>query len=115
MPETATYIAALRSGRVDYIGHNMSTHLSTNDEADSLLRTNPELRANSYYFRSNQVFAMYVQDKPFDDIRVRRAMQMALDNKTIGCWTTRGTRAGTRPRRRPPGDLGQSDWVYTVA
>lgn len=109
MPETATYIAALRSGRVDYIGHNMSTHLSTIDEADSLLRTNPELRANSYYFRSNQVFAMYVQDKPFDDIRVRRAMQMALDNETIAATVFKGQALST-----PQGVIGRALKDYVV-
>ena len=109
MPETATYIAALRSGRVDYIGHNMSTHLSTIDEADSLLRTNPELRANKYYFRSNQVFALYVQDKPFDDVRVRRAMQMALDNETIAATVFKGQALST-----PQGVIGRALTDYIV-
>ena len=109
MPESATYIAALRAGRIDYIGHNMSTHLSTIDEADSLLRTNPELRANSYYFRSNQVFAMYVQDKPFDDIRVRRAMQMALDNETVAATLYKGQALAT-----PQGVVGRALKDYVV-
>ena len=109
MPESATYIAALRAGRIDYIGHNMSTHLSTIDEADSLLRTNPELRANSYYFRSNQVFAMYVQDEPFDDIRVRQAMQMALDNETIAATLYKGQALAT-----PQGVVGRALKDYVV-
>ena len=109
MPETPTYIAALRAGRVDYIGHNMSTHLSTIDEADSLLRTNPELRANKYYFRSNQVFAMYVPDPPFDDVRVRRAMQMALDNDTIAATVFKGQALST-----PQGVIGRALTDYIV-
>lgn len=109
MPETATYIAALRAGRVDYIGHNMSTSLDTIDEADSLLRTNPELRANAYYFRSDQVFAMYVQDKPFDDVRVRRAMQMALDNETIAATVYKGQAEST-----PQGVIGRALTGFVV-
>ena len=36
-----------------------------------------------YLFRSNNSFGMNVNKPPFDDIRVRKAMQMALDLETI--------------------------------
>ncbi len=83
MPDAATRIAALRAGRVDYLGHNASSQIRTVDEGLSLLKTNPELRANAYYFRANNSYGFRVNEEPFNDIRVRRAMQMALDMPTV--------------------------------
>jgi len=108
MPEPATWIAALRAGRVDYIGTNVATELEFDDAAD-LLRTNPELQAHRHHVRSDQVFAMYVQDEPFDDIRVRRAMQMALDNETMNADVYRGQALVT-----PQGVIGRSQPDYIV-
>ena len=109
MPEPATWIAALRAGRVDYIGANVATALEQFDEAATLLRDNPELRAHRYYGRSDQAFAMYVSDKPFDDIRVRRAMQMALDNESIA-EAIYGGEAQTTPQ----GVIGRSQSGFIV-
>ena len=81
--DPATQIAALRAGRVDYMGHNAGSTIKSIDDALNLNRTNPELRANAYYFRANDVYGVRVDKKPFDDVRVRRAMQMALDLPTI--------------------------------
>ena len=49
----------------------------------SLQRTNPEIEVHSYYQRSFQVFTLNIRNAPFDDIRVRHALQMALDLETI--------------------------------
>ncbi len=109
MPEPATWIAALRAGRVDYIGANVATALEQFDETATLLRDNPELRAHRYYGSSDQAFAMYVSDKPFDDIRVRRAMQMALDNDTIAAAIYGGQAQAT-----PQGVIGRSQPGFIV-
>ena len=44
MPEVATYMAALRTGKVDYIGVTGGSYMtSTLDQVESLQRTNPEI------------------------------------------------------------------------
>ena len=80
MPEVATYISALRSGQLDYIGAaGGTTTLRGVDQLESLQRTNPELKVYPFALRSDQDVGMNTQVKPFDDIRVRKAMQMALN------------------------------------
>ena len=109
MPEAATRIAALRAGRIDYVGANVASALQRFDEAASLLSEHPELPAHRFYERSDQAFAMYVQDAPFDDIRVRRAMQMALDNEAIAAALFDGQALTT-----PQGVIGRSRTDYSV-
>ncbi len=83
MPETATQLAAIRSGKVDYIGPIGAAQMRTLDQVESLQRTNPELVIYPFYNRSDNGIGMNVQIKPFDDIRVRKAMQMALNLEEI--------------------------------
>ena len=84
MPEEATRLAALRSGRIDYSGyHGAGTMIKSIDVAESLKRTNPELVLNEYSERADNGFMFNVSEPPFDDIRVRKAMNMALDHETI--------------------------------
>jgi peptide/nickel transport system substrate-binding protein len=103
MPEPATWLAAMRAGRIDFLGANVATAIERFDEAANLLDDRPELQAHRHYVRSDQAFAMYVADAPFDDIRVRRAMQMALDNETIATAVYQG-QADTTPQ----GVIGRS-------
>ena len=84
MPEVATRLAALRTGRVDYIGPIGATTMRSLDQVESLQRTNPELVIWPVPpGRSDNGFGVNVQMKPFDDIRVRKAMQMALNLEEI--------------------------------
>ncbi len=84
MPEVATRLAALRTGRVDYIGPIGATTMRTLDQVESLQRTNPGLVIWPVPpGRSDNGFGVNVQMKPFDDIRVRKAMQMALNLEEI--------------------------------
>ncbi len=83
MPEPATYLAALRTGKVDYIGPIGETQIRSLDQIESLQRTNPELVIYSFTTYSTNSFGPNVQLPPFDDIRVRKAMQMALNLEEI--------------------------------
>ena len=59
--------------------------LRTIEQVESIQRTNPEvLNYGRLRFRSDMMvlLAMNTQIEPFDDIRVRKAMNMALDLET---------------------------------
>ena len=81
--EGATRLAGLRSGTLDYMGHPGSSQIQSIDQALSLARTNPELAMHEWQERSNNSFNLNKSRPPFDNIDVRRAMQMALDLDTM--------------------------------
>ena len=83
MPEVATQLAAMRTGKVDYVGVAGVAQLRTVEQVESIQRTNPEVELWPVRFRSDSGFAMNTQIEPFDDIRVRKAMNMAPDFETI--------------------------------
>ncbi len=83
MPEVATALSALRTGKVDYVGPIGAAQMRTLDQVESLQRTNPELVIWPYTNRSDNGIGMNVQIKPFDDIRVRQVMQMAINLEEI--------------------------------
>ena len=94
IPEKATAMAALRSRELDYVG--TCGHLITSpDQIGSLRRTNPEIVQWSLFGRSDNSFAMDVTKPPFDDLRVRKAMQTALDPETFNLTFLRGEGVST--------------------
>ncbi len=82
MTDSATRLAAMRTGQVAYLGQGVSAPPNLED-VESLRKTNPEIVVYTYSFRSDHGYALNVTKPPFDDIRVRRAMQMALDLETL--------------------------------
>ena len=83
MAEEATRIAALRSGKVDIAAQAGVSSIGTLDVVRSLQKTNPEIEVHGHYYRSFQSVTLNIRNAPFDDIRVRHALQMALDLETI--------------------------------
>ena len=81
--EEATRIAALRTGVVDALENAGSAQITSIDAAERLKETNPELVFWDFSIRSETSGAYNTTKPPFDDIRVRHAMQMALDLETI--------------------------------
>ena len=90
MPEVATSLAALRSGKADHIGAIGQTMLGSLDQVESLQRTNPELVIKPFYGRSNLGIGLNVQLPHFSDIRVRIAMQKAINLDEINQAYWRG-------------------------
>ena len=81
--EQATILAMMRTGKADYIGYGGDTQITSIDAATSLQRTNPELNLWPYSYRAETAMAFNVQIPPWNDVRVRRAVQMAIDLETI--------------------------------
>ncbi len=83
MPDKATSLAALRSAKIDYIGQPGINQLQA-AQVERLKRTNPEIVVHPWAFRSETSVAFNMRHpSPFLDIRVRKAMQMAIDLETI--------------------------------
>ena len=78
IPDVSTRLAALRTGKIDFFpGVEW-------EEAASLMKTNPELEYKNY--PGGPPALMWRVDKPelpFNDIRVRQALQLAVNNEEI--------------------------------
>ena len=104
MQEEVTRLAALRSGKIDYLGYATGGGMiRTIDPVVSLAKTNPEIAQWPYLSRADFAFGVNVNKPPLNDIRVRKAMQMALDLETINDTIFHG-RADTTPH----GQVGES-------
>jgi peptide/nickel transport system substrate-binding protein len=79
IPDRSTMIASLRTGKLDWV-ENIGW-----EERDSLKGSNPELQEGEY-FQGGRPIGMYMMnasEPPFDDIRVRQAMALAIDQVAI--------------------------------
>jgi peptide/nickel transport system substrate-binding protein len=74
--DQATQVAALRSGQLDIL------EIISWENVDSLKKSTPELKW-SKVLGSPRLFAMRVDTKPFDDIRVRKALNFAVDKEAV--------------------------------
>ena len=82
--EEATRLAGLRSGQIDFLGFPAGVSDITSVEVlESLQKNNPEIVLQAWWDRSETSFALDATKPPFDDVRVRRAMQMAIDLEGI--------------------------------
>jgi peptide/nickel transport system substrate-binding protein len=75
--DEATRITALRTGKLDLM------EAMRWQDADQLKKTVPDLKWNKWLATSGTFLSMRVDQKPFDDIRVRRALNMAVNKDEI--------------------------------
>lgn len=76
IPDQSTAYAALRTGKIDMIsGINW-------EQAVKLLETNPELQSLQF-LESSEAIQVVVTNEPFNDIRVRKALNMAIDRELV--------------------------------
>lgn len=74
--DESTRMAALQTGKVDY-AISVSWRYK-----ETLARTNPDLTSYEWLAGGNMAIALKVDKKPFDDIRVRKALSMAIDRES---------------------------------
>ena len=74
--DEATYLTALRTGQLDILE-------AIRWIAVDHLKETPELQWNRWLATSGQFIALRVDQKPFDDLRVRRALNLAVNQQEI--------------------------------
>ena len=75
-PDAATRMAAFRTGQSDFIW------LASPSEVETLRKTNANVQVHSYHNTLTPFGVALAQDKPpFNDVRVRRAVSMAIDRQ----------------------------------
>jgi peptide/nickel transport system substrate-binding protein len=92
-PEMAARLSLLRAGKVDFI---QTSGLLAGEEAIPLQQTNPELKFFKYQALNWGLFYMRTDQPPFNDVRVRRALSLAINRQAWlealdfgeGCFVT---------------------------
>ncbi len=87
IPDLQTQLAALRTGKIAALTQGL-----TIPQWESMQRTNPELRMKPLLDKPMHGYALHMRDpeSPFTDIRVRIAMQKAIDRETINRTWAKG-------------------------
>ena len=110
-------IAALRAGKAAYMGPTAGLALPL-ETANRLRKASSELTFWDSWVQSNHNYGVNVNSAPFHDIRVRSALQMALDLEQINDDLF-GGRANWTPRGQVGDALGRyftpfEDWPEEV-
>ncbi|MFC2057162.1 ABC transporter substrate-binding protein [Chloroflexota bacterium] len=86
IPDVSTLHAALRTGKVDWLGRGGAEYgakIALNDTI-TLKRTAPQLMSKTIALTSvGTTIALKINKEPLNDIRVRRALMMAIDFEAI--------------------------------
>ena len=73
----------MRSGQADWIGFGLNSHLTSVDSAVNLQKTKPDLVLHPYAYRAETAIQFNNQKEPWNDIRVRQALSLAIDQESI--------------------------------
>jgi peptide/nickel transport system substrate-binding protein len=77
-PDAAARLSLLRAGKVDFLHvHGFLTA----EEAIPLQQTNPELKVTKFLPLAQGMFYMRTEQPPFNDVRVRRALSLAINRQ----------------------------------
>ena len=100
LPDAQSRFASLQSGEADIIWDDEA-------DADNIQRAqkDPKLTVHTYAGSGASVAAFNTKVAPFDDVRVRQALVMAIDRKKMSQALTNGL---ARPASNPYGD---GSWV----
>lgn len=75
--DESTFLSALRTGQLDILERIQWLAV------DHLKKTTPELKWSRWLRTEGTFLAMRVDTKPFDDVRVRRALNLAINQREI--------------------------------
>jgi peptide/nickel transport system substrate-binding protein len=100
LPDAQSRFASLQSGEADLVWDDEY-------DADNIQKAqkDPKLAVHTYVGSGAAVYAFNTKTPPFDDIRVRQALVMAIDRKKMSQAVTNGL---SRPTTNPYGD---GSWV----
>ena len=100
LPDAQSRFASLQSGEADIVWDDEY-------DADSIQKAqkDPRLAVHTYVGSGATVYAFNTKVAPFDDVRVRQAMVMAIDRKKMSQVITNGL---ARPASNP---YGEGSWV----
>jgi len=100
LPDAQSRFASLQSGEADIVWDDEY-------DADNIMKAQKDskLKVHTYVGSGAQVYAFNTKVAPFDDVRVRQALVMALDRKKMSQAITNGL---ARPASNPYGD---GSWV----
>ena len=105
LQDTSTIIAALRTARIDGLTGGGDLNWQ---QAQELLKTNPDIQEG--WFPGNApTLEIRVDHAPFTDIKVREALQMAIDRKAIAASIYGNTVSGV-----PCGEIAPQYEGWTV-
>src|SRR3989454_3625213 len=107
-PDAAARVSLLRAGKVEL--PHIWGWLSP-DEAKSVQKTNPELSVVSHQVIGQGFIYMRTDQPPFNDIRVRRAISLAIDRKA---WND-ALHYGEACIEEGPGPCPMKDWKLPIA
>ena len=85
IPDDATALAGLRTGKIDVLDS------CTMQQAQQMAKTNPEILQTTAVSRNGVTISLKNDIAPFNDIRVRKAMQIAIDLNSISSSYYSGT------------------------
>src|SRR3954453_19545812 len=100
LPDAQSLFASLQSGEADVVWDDEY-------DADNIQKAqkDPKLAVHTYVGSGAQVYAFNTKTPPFDDVRVRQALVMAIDRKKMSQAITNGlSRTASNP-------YGEGSWV----
>ena len=106
LTDPSTGLAMYRTGQLDCgpeIGWNVRQH-----DLESLKQSHPQLIYRDFLFPNSQRLFMRTDQPPFNDVRVRRALSLAIDRQALieAVWV-RGELTGAVPR-------GLQEWSLSI-
>jgi peptide/nickel transport system substrate-binding protein len=118
-PEIAARVSLLRTGKIEFAG---VAGLLAGEEAIPLQRTNPELKYLKYQNLGWGKFYMRADQPPFNDIRVRRALSLAINRQAWiealdfgeGCFVTGPIPCALTEWRLDPKEIDPAKAKYLV-